>query len=116
MRIKQLGIGLGGLLMGSIILITVALLWMKLAPSYIEFFAVKKAVTAIAGEKPGSVVAIRKSFDARATIDDISTIKGADLEVTKDGNDLVIMANYRKEIPLFAKIGLYIEFSASSKE
>ena len=116
MRRKQLGIGLGGLLMASVILIAAILLLLKLAPSYLEFFAIKKAVAAIAGEKRGTVLEIRKSFDARATIDDISTIKGADLEVTKDGNDLVITASYRKEIPLFAKIGIYIEFNASSKE
>ena len=82
MRRKQLGIGLGGLLMGSVIVIAVILLAMKLAPSYLEFFAIKKVVAAVAGEKRGTVAEVRKSFDTRATIDDISTIKGADLEVT----------------------------------
>ena len=117
MRKNQFGIGLGGLLAGAVVFIGLATFGMKLAPSYLEFFAIKKAVNAIAQEKRGaSVNEIRKNFDARATIDDISTVKGSDLEVTKDGNDIVISANYRKEIPLAGNMGVYIEFRAVSKE
>ena len=117
MRKSQLGIGLGGLLVGAAIFITLAMFGMKLGPSYLEFFAIKKAVNAIAQEKRGaSVNEIRKAFDARASIDNISTITGADLEVTKEGSELVISSNYRKEVPLVANVGVYIEFHAVSKE
>jgi len=117
MRKNQLGIGLGGLLVGAIIFIALAMVGMKMAPSYLEFFAIKKAVNAIAQEKrTASVNDIRKAFDARATIDDINTVKGSDLEVTKDGAELVIAANYRKEIPLAGNIGVYIDFRAASKD
>ena len=117
MRKHQFGVSLSGLLMAAVILIAAAVLGMKLAPSYIEFFAIKKAVVAIASEKRGASVAeIRKAFDARATIDDISTVKAADLEITKQGSDLVINAAFRKEIPLFGNLGVYIDFAATSKE
>jgi hypothetical protein len=118
MRTRQQGVSLGGLAMGAVILIAVALLGMKLAPSYIEFFAIKKAVNAIASEKAGgaSVAEIRKSFDQRATVDDINTIKGSDLEITKDGQSMVISAAYRKEIKLFGNVGLFVDFHATSKE
>lgn len=117
MRKNQLGVSIGGLLAVSVVLIAVAMIGLKLAPSYIEFFAIKKAVTAIASEKRGgSVAEIRKTFDARAVIDDISTVKGADLEVTKSGSDLVVAAAYRKEVPLFGNMGFYVDFRASSKE
>ena len=118
MRRNQLGIGLGGLMVGAVIFIVAAMIALKLTPSYIEFFAVKKAVNALAAEARGgaSVVEIRKSFDRRATIDDINSVKGSDLEVTKDSSGVVISASYRKEIPLVANIGVYIEFNAISKE
>jgi hypothetical protein len=35
--------------------------------------------------------------------------------VTKEGNEVVISFAYRKEVPLFANVGLYIDFAASSK-
>jgi hypothetical protein len=117
MRVKQLGIGLGGLIVGAAIFIVVALVGMKLGPSYLEFASIKKAVVSIAQEKPGAtVIEVRKAFDAHATIDAISSIEGKDLEVTKDGGELLITAAYRKEIPLFANIGVYINFHAVSKE
>jgi len=63
-----------------------------------------------------TVAEIRKSFDQRATIDDINTVKGSDLEITKDSGGIVIVAAYRKEIPLVSNIGVYIDFRAASKE
>ena len=113
MRNRQRGVSLLGLLAGGVILIAVALLAMRLAPSYIEFFAIKKAINAIAEEKRGgsNVAEIRKAFDNRATIDDINSVKGSDLEVSKEG----ISVTYRKELPLFKGIGIYIDFYAASK-
>jgi len=118
MRNKQLGVSMIALLAVAVILIAIAIIGLKLTPSYIEFFSIKKAVNALAGESRGgaSVAEIRKGFDNRATIDAIESVKGADLEVTKDAGGVVVSVTYRKEIPLVANIGLYIEFNASSKE
>ena len=118
MRSKQLGISLSGVIAGAAVLIVLAMIGLKLAPSYLEFMAVKKAVNALASDARGgtTVAEIRKSFDNRATIDDISSVKGSDLEITKDGGTVVVAANYRKEIPLVANIGVYIDFRAASKE
>ncbi len=118
MRSKQRGISLLGLMMGAAVLIVVALIGMKLFPSYVEYFAIKKAVNALAGEARGggSVQEIRKGFDNRAIIDAIDSVKGSDLEITKDASGVVISARYRKEIPLVSNIGIYIEFNAVSRE
>ena len=118
MRRKQLGVSLGGLLAGAVILVALAMLGMKLTPSYIEFFAIKKAVNALGQEARGgaSVTEIRKGFDARAMIDAIDSVKGSDLEVTKDANGVAVSVAYRKEIPLAGNVGVYIEFKAASSE
>jgi hypothetical protein len=117
MRMKQLGISLSGLMVGAVIFIVLAMVGMKMGPSYLEFASIKKAVVAIAQEKPGaSVVEVRKAFDARATIDAITTISGKDIEVTKEGGQLVVAAAYRKEIPLAGNLGVYIDFRAVSNE
>ncbi len=117
MRARQQGITLMGLILGSFVLVFVALLVMRVLPSYIEYFTVKKAVVSISNELRGrgaSATEVRKAFERRQAIDDFKAVDAADLEITKVGNDFQIVAAYRKEIPLFANIGLHIDFVASS--
>ena len=113
---SQTGVSLGALLGILFVVVIVAILGLKLLPPYMEYAKIKSGVEAIGREKKSVTPSeIRKAFDARATIDDISSVKGSDLEITKDGNEVVISAAYRKEIPLFANIGVHIDFATSSK-
>jgi type II secretory pathway component PulJ len=118
MRARQQGITLMGLILGSFLLVLVALLAMRLLPSYIEYFSIKKAIVSISKEmagREGSVSDVRRSFENRSAIDDFKSVKATDLEITREGNGFLISASYRREIPLFANIGVYIDFEASSR-
>lgn len=117
MRNRQRGITLMGLLIGSVVVLFAALLAMKLLPSYIEYFAIKKAVNGITLESRGRGSAIndlRRAFDARAAIDDFKAVKASDLEINKEGDGFTVTAAYRKEVHLFHNIGVYIDFTATS--
>jgi len=117
MRNRQQGITLMGLILGSVVLIFAAVLAMKLVPPYLEFFAVKKALAGIAADTRGrnaSVADIRRLFENRSTIDDIHSVGSSELEISKEGNSYVVAAAWRKEVPLFANIGVYIDFTAST--
>ena len=117
MKKSQLGVTLTGLFITLFILVVVALLAMKLIPAYIEYATAKKAIDAIARERQASTPQeVRRAFDARAQIDDIQAIKGSDLDVTKQGNETVIGFAYRTDVPLFANLGLYIDFAASTRD
>lgn len=118
MRARQRGITLMGLIIGSVVVVVLALLFMRLLPSYIEYFTIKRAVVAIANEVKGRGVQageVRRAFQNRAVIDDIKSVSHTDLELSRQGNDYQIVAAYRREIPLFANIGVYIDFEASSQ-
>ncbi|HZQ75471.1 MAG TPA: DUF4845 domain-containing protein [Burkholderiales bacterium] len=113
----QHGVSLGGLLIVLVLVVVLGIFSLKLIPPYMQYGKAKAAIDAIAAEKQGAtVVEIRKAFDSRATIDDIDAVKSTDLDITKEGNQVVISFTYRKEVPLFANVGLYIDFAASSKE
>jgi hypothetical protein len=104
-----------GLLIAGIVVIFVAIGVLKIAPAYIEYFKVKKAVVAIAqGGTGGTVAEVRAAFDRRAAIDDIDVITGKDLEVSKEGNELVVSATYSKRIPIFANVSVVIDFVATN--
>jgi hypothetical protein len=109
---KQSGVSLMALIIGLVILAMLALLLMRLLPSFLEFRSAKTAIEGIARNPASSPADIRRAFDARAQIDDIQAIKSSDLEITKEGNAVVIGFAYRKEVPLFANVGMYIDYAA----
>ena len=112
---RQHGVALSGLLIWGIIIAVVSLLGMKVGPEYLEYYKVIKASKVIAGAASGQTVPdLRKAFDRQADIDTIKVVKGADLDISKDGNDVVITFVYESRVPLFANISLLIDFQGSS--
>jgi len=112
MKSAQRGLSLIGLIFILFIVIVLALFSFKLIPSFLEYRAAKNAIEAIAAQNPASPLEARKLFDARASIDDINSVKPEDLEISKDGNQMVLGFAYRKEVPLFTGVGLYIDYRA----
>lgn len=114
----QRGVSLSGLLMWAVILVVVAVFGMKVVPAVIEYQKIVQNLKAMSsgGQLNGATVSdVRKAFDRRADVDSISAITAADLEISKDGNDVVISFAYAKKIPLAGPVSLYIDFKGSSK-
>ncbi|MGH8667857.1 MAG: DUF4845 domain-containing protein [Burkholderiales bacterium] len=117
MKNKQAGVTLSGLIVALFLTIIVALLGFKLIPAYMEFGTAKNAIEGIARERNATTPAeVRRAFDSRAAIDDITAVKAADLSITKQGSDMVISFSYRKEVPLFANVGVYMDFTADTSQ
>ena len=115
MQHRQRGVSLGGLFVGLFVVILLALLGMKLIPAYMEYGTAKNAIQAIARERPSATPQeVRRAFDSRSAIDDITAVKASDLDVTKDGGQVVISFAYRKEVPLFMNVGVYMDFAANT--
>ena len=114
MRNKQDGVSLMGLITILFLVVVVALFGMKIVPSFLEYRTAKSAIEIIAraSQNPGE---IRRAFENRATIDNINSVKPADLEITREGGQMVVAFAYRKEVPLFGPVGLYIDYAADSK-
>jgi len=116
MRNKQRGISFLGVFLIGVVLAVVAVGAMKIAPAYADFMTAKKAIATVAANegRTGSVSDIRKAFDRQADIDNITVVTGADLDISKDGGDVVISFAYTKKIPLFTNVSLLIDFAAST--
>src|SRR5262245_3748702 len=115
---RQRGMGFAGVLVILVGIVFLAIIGMKMVPAYLEFFAIKKAVAAISsgGQLRNATVAdVRKAFELRQAIDDFTAVGPKDLEITKDGSEVVVAFAYEKRIPLFYNISLLIDFAGSSK-
>jgi hypothetical protein len=114
---KQQGATFLGMVIVAAGLIFVAIIGMKLAPAYIEYVSVKKVLKAMGNDSSlnsMSTKEVRQSFDKRKSIDNISSVKGEDLVIKKDGGTTVVTADYQVQKPLMGNVTALLDFHASS--
>lgn len=115
----QRGVSFNELMFGAVILGIVALGAMKVVPELLEFNTIKKAIMATAANpelKDASVAKIREAYSKLAEIDNIKRVTPAELDVTKDGSEIVISFAYTRKIPLFSNVSLVFDFEANSSQ
>lgn len=113
----QRGVSLSGLVMGAFVLVVVSIFGFKLMPAYIEYFTIKKTVAALAQDpslKGATPNEVRKAFDRRATIDNITAVKADELEIGKDGNLRTISVAWPVRIRIVGNVNACIDFEAAS--
>jgi Domain of unknown function (DUF4845) len=114
---KQRGMGMLGIFMTLVLVVVGLIISMKAIPAYLEYFKIKSAFTALKNEvKNGSVQEIKAKFNARAAIDDFKAVTANDLEISKEGGQVVVSASYQKVVPLFANVSLLLDFEATTQE
>ena len=113
MKTRQLGISFIGILFVVGVLAFVGVIGAQAVPSAIEFQAITKAANK--AKEGGTVPEVRAIFDKAAQIDDIKTITGKDLEVTKEGDKTVVAFAYSKEIHIGGPAYLLLKYTGRSK-
>lgn len=114
---EQKGLTLTGFLVTAVILVIVALLGFQIGPAYMEYYTIKKQIKLVADE-PGAATGQRRAiedlFDRRAVVENITAISRQDLEISKDGDRIVISADYTVKVPLVGNLSACMDFSARS--
>ena len=116
-RKHQDGVSLVGVLLIGVFAVFVLLMAFRTVPAVIEYMAIERIVGVLAseGDNGASSAELRRSFDRRGEIDNISSVTGSDLAIVKDGNQTVVEVDYERTVPMVANVSLLIEFHASSK-
>ncbi|GAB3769754.1 hypothetical protein GCM10028796_35330 [Ramlibacter monticola] len=110
---RQRGISLFTLIFILAILGVVGAVGLRAFPSVIEYQAALKAINRAKDES--TVAAVRAAFDRAAEIDNITSIKGRDLEVTKDGDKVVVSFAYEKEFHLAGPAWLTLKYEGVTR-
>ncbi|MCM2289015.1 MAG: DUF4845 domain-containing protein [Sulfuritalea sp.] len=113
----QRGLSLNALMLCGAVLALVALLGMKSVPPWIEYGNALKAIKGTAsdsGLKSATVKQVRDAYAKRADMDDVKSVRPEDLEITKEGGELVITFSYQSKVPLFKNVSLVFDFEGSS--
>ena len=112
-RSKQRGITFFGLIFVGGVLAVTGVILAQIFPTYVEYQAIQKAVNK--SKDGGSVAEIRATFDRSAAIDNFTSISGKDLDVTKEGDQVVVSFAYQREIHLTGPAWLTMKYSGRSK-
>lgn len=118
-RSSQAGLTLTGLLFAGFIIFFVALLGLKVVPEVIEYMKIVSNIKAVAQDpalNQAPPAAVRAAYERRAIVDHISAISPQDIDVSRNGNILVLSFSYTKRIPLGGPVSLLIDFEASTDQ
>jgi hypothetical protein len=114
-RRRQRGLSIIGLIFIGLIVVGLLALGFRAVPAVIEYIAIERAVQKIKNEGT-TVREIQTAFDRHATIDDITSINSKDLDITKEGDQVVISYAYQKKIPIVDNVSLVIDFSGTTRD
>ena len=110
---RQRGISVLGLIFVGGVLAVVGVVAAQVFPTFVEYQAVAKAVKKASG---GSTVPeVRTLFDRAAEVDNITSMKAKDLEITKDGETIVVKFAYEREIHLAGPAFLTLKYTGQSR-
>lgn len=110
---RQRGISFITLLFILVVLGAVGALVLQTTPSFLEYQAAVKAINRAKDEV--TVAQVRAAFDRAAQVDNITSITGKDLEVTKEGDRVVVSFAYHKEFHMFGPAWLLMKYAATSR-
>ncbi len=110
------GVTLIGLLTWAIVVGFIGYVLVRTVPTVLEYQAIQGAIDKVAAAAPTTVAEVRKSFDRQKDIEySIVSISGADLDITKENDRVVISYAYQKEIELIGPVFLLIKYQGRSK-
>jgi Tfp pilus assembly protein PilE len=114
LKTRQRGISFFGLIFVMIVLAVVGIVGAQVFPTFLEYQAIQKAVNKAA--RDGNTVAdVRGIFNRSAEVESITSISAKDLEVTKNGEQVVASFAYNKEIHLFGPAYLLLKYTGQSR-
>lgn len=111
-RSSQHGLSFFGLIFVGVLAVAAFAIGGQSVPIFLEYNAAKKAIEKAKVES--TVPGVRAAFDRAAAIDNIESVRGADLEVTKRGDKVVVSFKYSREIPLAGPAYLVYRFEAQT--
>ena len=118
MRNRQLGVTAIGWLFLLTPVAIVVYAGIRLAPVYLNYMKVAKAMEGSVSEmKAGGVnpQSIRAAIDRHFEIDMVDYPTTQDMKITKDGGSWIVESQYDDEAPLFANLSLRVTFDKKVK-
>jgi hypothetical protein len=112
MLAKERGITFLGLVILVSFLGIFAYAIIRLAPVYLEYLTVSKAMTGLKADavRELSVKGIRAAIGKRLDVDDVKSITEQDFEVTREGRAWQVHGKYDADVPFIGNLSFVVHF------
>jgi hypothetical protein len=117
-RDRQAGLTIIGFVLVAAVVLAIAMIGFRVLPSYIEYFSVEKTLRqTLQGSRDGITLnEFRRDFDLKASADYIDSVRGTDVDLRREGTELVASANWTTTLHLVGNVSLLLEFEASARK
>ena len=108
---------LGGLIIAAILGMALYVV-IRLYPAYWEYYEIVSSLNSVAKENGGGAAtpqSLRSALDRKWSAGYVDTIKGSDVDVTKDGDGWDMTVDYQVERPFVGNISLLVSFNKTVK-
>lgn len=113
MRTRQRGVTAIGWIILMIPFAIVGYAGIRLAPVYLNYMKVVRAMDEVAGDPDGASLtpeSIRMKIDRHFEIDMVDYPTAKDMKITRDGTAWEVESTYEDDAPLFSNISLHVVF------
>jgi type II secretory pathway pseudopilin PulG len=110
---REAGVSLSGLIVVLLVIGAFALVAMKVFPAWVEYRAIKNAIVQAKAAGPGTRE-MQQAFARNAEINNITSISGKDLVITRDNGQADVSFAYEKRIPLAGNASLLLDFTGTT--
>lgn len=114
---RQRGVTFVGMIFIGGLIVFTAIIGIKLVPAYIEYATIQNHLRELArapDTRGASPRDIQQLFNRRAQIDNITSIRGEDIDVIKEGDGASLTVAYSTKVKLIGNVSACIEFEAKS--
>jgi len=116
-RQRQRGLTITGFIFVAAVVVVAVMVGARMVPAYIEAYTVQKVMArTLQDAKEGFTLnQFRRDFDLKASADYIDSVRGSDIEVSKEGNELVATASWTRTLHMVGNVSLLLEFEETAK-
>jgi len=117
-RDRQTGITIIGFIFVAAVILAIAMIGFRVVPSYIEYFTVEKILRqALNDSRDGVTLAeFRRDFDRRAGADYVESVRASDVDLARQGTEMVASVSWNNTLHLVGNVSLLLEFEASARK
>tara|TARA_R110001606_G_scaffold83958_2_gene191198 strand:- start:35422 stop:35835 length:414 start_codon:yes stop_codon:yes gene_type:complete len=112
-RSRQRGLSLLGWVVVMIVLAVFGTAAFRMVPAYMEYNTIRSAITSLLEDSQSALMSereVRNALSKRFTINQVTAISANDLEIDKEGGELVVGVDYEVRQPLFYNVSVVMHF------